>query len=374
MHKSILSGRLLAVTIAAFVVMFATNGVAFAETAYVKMAKEYIKKVTAPGASWDGPTSGPKAAKGKTVVYVSADQRNGGALGVGEGAKEAAKAIGWKFRMVDGQGTVSGRSTAMTQAIAMKPDGIILGTVDAKEQATAIKAAAKQGIKIVGWHSAAKAGPVTGTPVFSNVTTDPLEVAKAAALYAVAKSNGKAGVIIFTDSVYAVAIAKSDAMADAIKKCSGCTMIKIEDTPLSDTAARMPQLVTSLLQRHGKKWTYSMGVNDLYYDFAAPSFQGAGIPGDGFPRNISAGDGSGSAFQRIRKNSYQVGTVAEPLNLHGWQTIDEMNRAFAGKSDSGYVAPVHLFTPQNINNDGGSKNIYDPDNGYRNAYKKIWGK
>ncbi|MDH4247878.1 MAG: substrate-binding domain-containing protein [Deltaproteobacteria bacterium] len=358
----------------AMMIVAAMPGASLADEAYVKMAKDYIKKATAPGAAWDGPTSGPKAAAGKSVVYVSADQRNGGALGVGQGAEEAAKAIGWKFRVIDGQGTVSGRTSALNQAIATKPDGIILGTVDAKEQAAAIEAAAKNGIKIVGWHSAAEAGPVKGTPVFSNVTTDPLEVAKAAAYYAVADSNGTAGVIIFTDSVYAVAIAKSDAMAAVIKKCSGCTMINIEDTPLSDTAARMPQLVTSLLQRHGKKWTYSMGVNDLYYDFAAPSFQGAGIAGNGFPRNISAGDGSGSAFQRIRKNSYQVGTVAEPLNLHGWQTIDEMNRAFAGQKDSGYVAPVHLFTPANIEHDGGAKNTYDPDNGYRNQYKKIWGK
>ena len=35
------------------------------------------------------------------------------------------------------------------------------------------------------------------------------------------------------------------------------------------------------------------------------------------------------AFQRIREKQYQVATVAEPLHLHGWQTIDELNRAFS---------------------------------------------
>ena len=39
-------------------------------------------------------------------------------------------------------------------------------------------------------------------------------------MYAVADSDGKAGVVVFTDSAYAIAIKKSDAMAAAIKKCA----------------------------------------------------------------------------------------------------------------------------------------------------------
>ena len=65
--------------------------------------------------------------------------------------------------------------------------------------------------------------------------------------------------------------------------------------------------------------------------------------------------------------------MAEPLNLQGWQLVDELNRAFAGEKASGYVSPVHLVTPANIEFDGGPDNVFDPDNGYRDAYKKIWG-
>jgi ribose transport system substrate-binding protein len=64
--------------------------------------------------------------------------------------------------------------------------------------------------------------------------------------------------------------------------------------------------------------------------------------------------------------------VAEPLRLHGWQAIDELNRAFAGQKESGYSAPVHLVTSVNIKFDGGQHNEFDPDNGYRIIYKKIW--
>jgi len=349
--------------------------VALGDDAYMKTAKDYIAQATAPVTKWDGPTSGPKAQGKKLVVYVSTDQRNGGAQGVGDGAAEAAKAIGWDFRILDGQGTVPGRTAAMSQAIALKADGIILGSPDAVEQAPEIEEAVKAGIKVVGWHSGPAPGKIEANPnVFTNITTDPNEVAKASGLYAVVDSNGAAGVILFTDSIYAIATAKTNAEKAAIEGCSGCKVLAVEDTPIGDLANRMPQLTTSLLSKYGKAWTYSIAVNDLYFDFSAPSLTSAGIdPASGYPRQISAGDGSVPAFQRIRAKQYQLATVAEPLHLHGWQAIDEMNRAFAGQPPSGYVAHVHLFINANIDKDGGAQNIFDPGNGYKEEYKKIWG-
>src|SRR6202020_3599322 len=192
------------------------------DDAYMKAAKDYIVQATAPVTQWDGPTTGPKAQGKKLVIYVSTDQRNGGAQGVGDGAAEAAKALGWDFRILDGQGSVPGRTSAMTQAIALKPDGIILGSPDAVEQAPTIEEAVKAGIKVVGWNRGPRAGKIEANPnVFTNITTDPNEVAKASALYAVVDSGGKAGGILFTDSIYGIATAKTNAEKVAIEGCSG---------------------------------------------------------------------------------------------------------------------------------------------------------
>jgi ribose transport system substrate-binding protein len=181
-------------------------------------------------------------------------------------------------------------------------------------------------------------------------------------------------VILFTDSIYAIATAKTNAEKAAVSGCAGCKVLSVEDTPIGDLSNRMGQLTTSLLSKYGKEWTYSIAVNDLYYDFSAPPLQAAGVdPAAGYPRQISAGDGSVPAFQRIRDKRYQIATVAEPLHLHGWQCIDELNRAFAGQPPSTYVAPVHLFTSANIDKDGGAQNIFDPGNGYKDEYRKIWG-
>jgi ribose transport system substrate-binding protein len=350
----------------------ALAGAARADT--VQDAKDYIKQVTAPVTTWTGPTTGPKAVGHKLIVWISTDQRNGGARGVAEGIDEAAKVIGWDTRGIDGQGSVNARAEGIAQAIALHADGIVLDAIDAAEQASAIEPALKAGIKVVGWHSGPVPGAMPKYGLFTNITTDPLEVAKAAASYAVAQSDGKAGAVVFTDSAYAIAIAKSNEMAAIIKACETCKLLSVQDTPLADAASRMPQLTTALLQRYGAKWTYALSINDLTFDFMSPALQSAGVPGDGTPHAISAGDGSGPAFQRIRSGEYQIGTVAEPLRLHGWQEVDELNRAFAGAPPSGYVAPPHLFIKANIDRDGGPKDIYDPQNGYEQAYRKIWGK
>ena len=94
-------GALLA---SAAILSLSVGGAWAQDDAFMTEAKAYIETVTAPVTEWTGPTTGPKAQPDKLVIYVSDDQRNGGAKGVGDGAEEAAKAIGWEFRLLDGQG------------------------------------------------------------------------------------------------------------------------------------------------------------------------------------------------------------------------------------------------------------------------------
>jgi ribose transport system substrate-binding protein len=339
---------------------------------FLDMARKTVATVTMAAGQWDGPTSGPRGAAGKTIVFVAADMKNGGIVGVSKGVEEAGKAIGWTVRVIDGQGSVSGRTAALNQALALKPAGIVVGGFDTTEQKTAFANAATSGVPLVGWHSGEKPGPNTEAGLFANVTTTADDVSEAAALWAVADSDGKAGVVIFTDSQYAIAVYKAKAMEAVIKKCSGCTVLSYEDSPIADSSTRMPTLTASLLQRFGDKWTHSLAINDLYFDFMGPTLRTAGKKGDGPPKAVSAGDGSEAAYQRIRTQRYQAGTVPEPLNMQGWQIVDELNRAFAKQPWSGYVPKVHLVTAANVGKDGGPRNLYDPDNGYRDKYKAIW--
>jgi len=329
---------------------------------------------TAPVTKWDGPTTGPKAEKGKFVIYLADTQTNAGSAGTAAGAKEAATALGWKFQLLDGQNTATGESSVLEQAIALKPDGLIIGSFPAERFTDLFKRAAAQGIKIVTWHSAAAPGPIDGAPeVFWNISTDPYAIANTAGKYAVAHSNGTANAVLLTDKQYPIVITKTKGESDGITACDTCKVLSEENAPYTEISQRMPSLMSALLQRYSDKLGYVLAFNDLYFDFSVPTLRSNGIAVDAKPHLISAGDGSVSAYERIRKGEYQIGTVPEPLNLHGWQAVDELNRAFHGEKPSGYVTKVHLVTKDNINADGGDKNTFDPGNGYRDAYKKIWG-
>ncbi|WP_298921980.1 substrate-binding domain-containing protein [uncultured Roseobacter sp.] len=358
-------------TLTASILALAVAGPSYADAVSEAMAA--VKLHAGQKTAWDGPTSGPTGAEAGTIVVLAGDLKNGGILGVTNGVEEAAAAIGWDVRVLDGAGSIQGRTAAFGQALALQPAGIIINGFDAVEQQAALEQAQNANVPMVAWHSGPVIGCNPGNGIFANVSTDAMQVSEAAAQWAFADAGGEPGVVIFTDSTYQIAIAKADRIKETIEKLGG-TVLEYVDTPIADTSSRMPTLTTALLQRHGDKWTHSLAINDIYFDFMGPSLASAGLGGNQKPLAVAAGDGSESAYQRIRSNQYQAVTVAEPLNLQGWQLVDELNRAIQREECSGYTSPLHVVTQENVAFDGGENNIFDPGNGYRDEYRKIWGK
>src|SRR5215204_5770363 len=89
-------------------------------------AQAIVARYASKVEKWDGPAAGPKGAEGKTIVILGADMKNGGILGVSKGVEEAAAALGWTVKTLDGAGSIGGRTAAFGQALALKPDGIII--------------------------------------------------------------------------------------------------------------------------------------------------------------------------------------------------------------------------------------------------------
>ncbi|MFJ9850347.1 substrate-binding domain-containing protein [Streptomyces sp. NPDC101150] len=331
-------------------------------------AKRAVKKAEEVNAPWKGPTTGPKAVHGKTIVYIAQTLTNPGVAGVAQGVQEAAKIVGWHARTLNGQGTPAGIRAAFKEAISLKPDGIVISGFDPGIAAAEVKKADKAGISLIGWHATAAPGPSEEPHLFSNVTSRVEDVAKISADWIIARSNGRAGVVLFTDASIPFAKHKSDLIKKELATCSGTKLLSYTNIPIPQAGRRSLGEVRSLLSRFGGKWTYSAAINDLYFRHAAPALRAAGKDGAGAPFNIGAGDGDPSAFERVNGKEFQAATVPEPLSEQGWGIVDEFNRAFAGAPDSGYVAPVHIATAAN----SGGALSWDSA-GYRQAYRKIWG-
>ncbi|MEV0371803.1 substrate-binding domain-containing protein [Streptomyces sp. NPDC050636] len=332
-------------------------------------AKAAVQQAEKTTSAWHGPVGGPTAVPGKKIVYVAQTMTNPGVAGTAKGVQEAAKAIGWNVRVIDGEGTPAGIQAAFSQAIALRPAGIVIGGFDPHLTSQQVAKANAEHIPLIGWHAVDSPGPSKDPELFSNITTKVEDVAKISADWIITHSDGKAGVVVFTDASIPFARNKSELIKKELATCPSVKLLAEENIPISDTSSRTPREVSSLLSRFPDAWTHSVAINDVYFADAAPALRSAGKKGAGTPFNIGAGDGDPSAFQRINSKQFQTATVPEPLTQQGWQILDEFNRAFSGKPASGYVAPVHIATAANSK----GATSWDPP-GYRAAYRKIWGR
>lgn len=127
----------------------------------------------------------------------------------------------------------------------------------------------------------------------------------------------------------------------------------------------------SWIQRFGPP-LYITSVGDNDFDFAVPVLRSGGIkPGQ---VKLIGADGTRSAYDRLHKGkAYQEMTVSEPVELQAYQAIDEFNRAFNGQPPSGFVQPPYVVTTENVNAEGGDKNVFIPSNHYKEHYLANWG-
>ncbi|MFD8997533.1 substrate-binding domain-containing protein [Streptomyces abikoensis] len=332
-------------------------------------AEAAVRRARTADPARSGPTTGPRAVPGKSLVYVAQSMTNPGVAGTVAGVRDAARVIGWTVRVIDGQGTPSGIQAAFSQAVTLRPSGIVVGGFDPRLTSRQVARAEAAQIPLVGWHAVATPGPSERPRLFTNITTRVEDVARISADWVIDHSGGAAGVVVFTDASIPFARHKSDLVKERLATCPGVRLLAEENIPLPDTSSRTPQEVSSLLARFGDDWTHSVAINDVYFADAAPALRAARKRGGGAPYNIGAGDGDPSAFERIESRQFQAATVPEALSQQGWQAVDEFNRAFSGAPASGYVAPVHIATA--TNSDGATS--WDP-RGYREAYRRIWGR
>jgi ribose transport system substrate-binding protein len=338
-------------------------------------AQTIVNKASLPTTTWDGPTTGPKAQAGKTIVFIVSTASNTGDTSVYKGFQEAAKALNWNVTLIDGQNSGPGQLAALTQAIALKPDAIAVSSFDPRSAEPLFASAKQAGIVVVGNHTGNTPNYNSDYPdLTTNVTSDPTAVGQVAAACAIVAANGKAGVTIAGCGTEAIiCTTKEDAMKNEIATSPSSTVLKLDEFPFEDINQQGPGIATGDYQHFGSQLNYMLAINDLYWDAAIPAMQAVGVSPQGPPLMIAAGDGSPAAFDRIRKGEFQIATVAEPLNEHGWQMADEINRALNNVAPSGFVTYPRLVTKANVDLEGGDQGTFDPSNGYRDQYKKIWG-
>lgn len=317
-------------------------------------------------AKWAGPTTGPQAQDFRTIHFIASDLKNGGTSAVSESFLSAVRVLKWRAHIFDGKGNPALIRQQLVHSASQKVDGLILGGFDAEDYPEEIKRAQAAGIRVLGWHASAKPGP--SKLLFTNITTDPLAVAERSALLVKKLGPRKAGVVLITDSHFSIALAKTDRMKKILEESKEATVLATLDLPISNADQEAPKAVETLHKKFGKKWTHTLAINDIYFDHMNFPLKKIGRKEI---VNISAGDGSVTALTRIKSGlSQQVATIAEPLRAQGWQIADELNRAFAGVSASGYVSDPIEVTKKSL--DEHTLKEMEGRIPFEESYTKIW--
>ncbi len=335
----------------------------------VDEAKKIIDERTRAQTDWKGPTSGPKATtEAVTVVYVSADESYVSFVNWGRGVADAAKALGWKAVILNGKGTITGTLSAMQQAVSLNPAAIIT-SADASALQEPIRQAVAANIPVIGIHATAYPGPDPKTNLFTNISSNPAEIGETQAAYVIAKSDGKAKLLHFLDSSFAIARFKAKAATDPVKNCADCKFIDMVNIPIADQTRRIPSVISGIVANNGDGW-WGTTCCDNFYPYMASALRSSGIAADKV--HLVGSDGPPSAYDMIRKGEYEVATVPEPSTLFGYEAIDAVVRAMAGQEPSTFVQPTYLVTKENADAEGGKTNEFIPSNNFACHYLNIW--
>jgi ribose transport system substrate-binding protein len=336
----------------------------------VAEAKELVKELESTTTKWGGPTTGPKASPGKSIVVITCTSNDPICVEVGESVEEVGGKIGWNVTVVSGnKGTQQEVTEAWNQALALKPDGIVNVATDATANKKSILEAKKLGIPVVGVLSTGEAGPAEDVNEFSNVSQDPGEIGKALVMLAIAESNGEAKVAIDGVAGYAIAEEKTDEMKKVLAKCEGCEELAYNGADLSAFETETPQLISGWVSKFGPEF-WILTVADAFVTPMVTPLRQGGVPPDGI--KIAASDGSPEAYERIRNGEYQVATIPQAPTQLSFQAVDELNRAFNGQPSSGFAQPLHIVSKANVEENGGANNEYIGTVGFEKQYEEIW--
>lgn len=343
----------------------------------VTAAKAKLVKYQA-GLSQSPPSTGPAAQKGKFVIIIPCGMAAPGCGVPGQAMADAAKALGWKSQIIDGKLNPTGYQDAMRQAIAAHPDGILtdaLSCVDIKVQLQAAKDAK---IPVIAGPSsfdcdASDSGPNLYTSVIKS-GGDMIPFHKALgemrANYVIAKTDGKAKIILTTHSDFISTTLEQDAYKKVLATCAGCETVATVNIAAGDlgTPAVIQQKVATVLQQHPEA-TVFVSSSDTVLGMIGQTLRQNNNP----KLIVVASEGYGNTLDLMRQG-FSTAAGAFSQEWGAWAAADTLNRIFAGGET--VAIPDSGMNMQMLDKEHGLDPVmgtgYVPTIDYKAAYKKVW--
>ena len=335
------------------------DGLAEAEAAVEKAMQK--PEFVAPGEPFD-----ISKLKGKHVWIITSTLAVPFVATIAHGVEAAAKAAGIETTLFDGKGDVSQWNRGMAQAVSQHADGIVTVGASPELMKGPTGDALKANIPVVDAVTADKTAPlVPGT--FSHVSISFDHSGQLQADEAIARTEGKAKVLILGDNEFPGEVSRVEGMRKEFStRCPDC-VVTIQDTQVGNLGVKLGQLTQTLLRRD-PDINMVLPTYDAQAIYVVPAIKAAN-----FDRTIGVigADAVPSNLDWIRQGNIQIADVGEPETWLGWAALDEVARGMLGMKPVDEQIPLRLFAAENLKGVSNDENeLFGGD--YEAQYKKLW--
>ena len=334
------------------------------------------------------PATGPKLPSDKSVIFLSCGQLSPGCAGPAVAMKEITKLIGWKYKIIDGAfGVNDGYNSGMRQAIAAKPDAIVVHGIACTQILQPLKEAKAAGIPVVNIQAPDCDDPKNpggpSDPLFVNMQFNKnfksavdffYQAGFSQAAYVINATQGHATIVrdSYTGSLQGdYQTAGQDA---ALAKCSDCKVVGTVHWGAADAGPNgiLNQKFTTIITQFP-----NANAALLSYDSVATSNGvSKAITNAGRQKSmvVVGGEGYAAAQQLIRDGAGLTADVGQSSEWMAWGALDTMNRYF-NKSPLvpegiGYRV---IDASHNLSPEGKDYSPPNPPIDLRGVYLKSWG-
>jgi ribose transport system substrate-binding protein len=305
--------------------------------------------------------------KGKQIWIITSTMAVPFVATIAKGVQQAAEKAGIQTKLFDGKGNVSEWNRGLSQAVSQHADGIVTVGASPELMKGPMKDALDAKIPVVDAVTADQSADlVPGT--FAHVSISFIHSGELQAAYAIARSEGKANVLILGDNEFPGEVSRVGGMQSAFKAmCPDCK-VTVEDTQVANLGTKLGQQAQTLLRRDPDT-NFVLPTYDAQALFVVPAIKSAN-----FDRKIEVigSDAVPSNLDWIRQGDIQVGDVGEPSIWLGWAALDEVARGMLGMAPVDEKIPLRLFTQENLKDISNDENeLFGGD--FVAEYSKLWG-
>jgi ribose transport system substrate-binding protein len=321
------------------------------------------------------PTTGPAAAKGKSVAFISCSQAAPGCAEAAEAFTEAGKLLGWNVRVYDGKfNEDNGFATAFHAAIASGADAIVQTGIGCTETKTVLEEAKSAGIPVLETSSPECPGDdlYVGESDYNKRAATAGEFyeqyGENQAAYVVDKTEGKAKVII-AEWLGGIGPYISAGYENVFKKCAECEVLEGISFEAGELGPGLP------LEQHFKTaLTKYPEANAALFPFDSTAAYGGlakAVVDSGSDLLAVGAEGSAEAISLMEEGKgIDAEAGASDNNWIGWEWADQLNRYFNGEPSVPQGIGIAVITPEkNLPPKGKS---YQTDIDFKKAYEAIW--